>query len=170
MVESFVSQEEFLPTKYSLIQRESKKDIDDYQFYDREKHLSYFRYKKLKNGEKTTKKVDVPIPHYFQDSFSSLFFLRSLPLQDGLSGSFPIVTREKLWNLEFKVLGQEVIRVMGKSKKSWKIEAITRYSGNLVRKGKILFWLSITPSHVLYRFEAKVKIGHVRGELIEYSN
>ena len=72
MVETYVSADNFLPIKYSLVQRESNKDVDDLQLFDQEERKTYLFYKRLKKKNNQTNKVEKEayITKYYQDFIS----------------------------------------------------------------------------------------------------
>ena len=167
-VETFVDKENFKPIKYTLIQRESGQSVDDLQLFDMDAQKTYHWYRREKKGKlKKYKKVGF-VPKYLQDSFSVLFFVRGLPLKIGDTYSFPIVTRAKIWLLDMKVIKHESIKVNGKYVPAIKIKAKTRFPGVLKKKGDILFWYSRSKERKLLKFEAKVKIGSIEGDLVDY--
>jgi hypothetical protein len=168
-LESVVLAKNFLPVKYTLIQRESKQDVDDLQLFDHESRKTYVWYKRLKNDE--TKKLEFEkfIPGFFQDSYSSLYFVRGLPLGIGDVYEFPVVTRGKVWLLTLKVERKEKIDVNGEEVEAYRINAETRYPGVLEKKGDIIFWYSTDSLRRLLKFNAKIKIGSVEGELVEFT-
>ena len=167
-IESFVTTSNFLPLKYILLQRESAQKVDDLQLFDHSELKTYHFYKRLKEGKRKEVELEKPIPHYFQDSFSALYFVRGFPLNKGDRYEFPIVTRGKIWILKILVEGKEEIQVGDKTFQAIKINAETRFPGVLEKKGDILFWYSDDKIRTLLKFEAQVKIGAVEGELIEY--
>lgn len=167
-LESYISADTFLPLKYTLTQRESGQNVDDLQLFDHEKLETYFWYKRLKKGVETKKELKTFIPHYFQDSFSALYFVRGLPLKVGDKYSFPIITRGKVWILSMEVDKVDNIKVMDKWVDALKIKAETHFPGVLKKSGDINFWYSAGDTKRLLKFEAKVKIGSIEGELIEY--
>lgn len=169
-IDTFVTVDKFLPIKYILSQRESAQSVDDLQLFDREQLKTYHWYKKIKHGKLKEEEITKPIPFYFQDSFSALLFLRTLPLKIGDSYEFPIVTRGKIWMLGVKVDEIEEIEIMDKDVLAIRINAKTRFPGVLERKGDILFWFSADEKKRLLKFEAQVKIGSVAGELVEYKD
>ena len=57
---------------------------------------------------------------------------------------------------------------MGKWTKAIKVKAETHYPGVLKKKGDIVFWFSNDENRALLKFEAKVKIGAVTGEIKEF--
>jgi hypothetical protein len=167
-LDSYVSQKKFLPIKYVLAQRESSQVVDDLQLFDVDELKTYHWYKRVKQGKLKEVELTKHIPSYFQDSFSALHFVRSLPLKEGDVYEFPIVTRGKIWKLKLKVEETEKIEIMDEEVSAIRINAETRFPGVLEKKGDILFWFSADKKKKLLKFEAQVKIGTVSGELIEY--
>lgn len=165
---SYVVRDGFLPVKYVLSQREKKQDIDDLQLFDREKLKTFFLYRKLKNGQTHKKNEVKSIPYYFQDSFSSIYFLRGLALNIGTSVEYPIVNKAKYWILKMKVVAIETIDIMGRDVKAFKIAAETKFPGALKKSGDIFFWFATDSSRRLLKFEGKVKIGSIHGELVKF--
>ena len=167
-INNYIEAEKFLPLKYTLIQRESGQSVDDLQLFDWEKNQTFFWYKKIKN-EKTTKKTkNSYIPTYIQDIFSSLYFVRSLPLKTGDSYTFPIVMRAKVWVIKMNIVRIEEVKILGAWQDAFRIEAKAHLPGDKKRKGSVVFWYSKDSLKKLLKFEAKVKIGNVSGEMIDY--
>jgi len=170
-LESYISVDEFLPVKYSLVQRESSQDVDDLQVFDYEKKKTFFWYKRdKKNRPKKNIQKEGFIPKFVQDSFSALFFVRGLPLNTGDSYEFPIVTRAKLWLLKVDVITQESIKIGRKDVWAYKLKAETHFPGVLKKAGDNYFWFSADKYRTLIKFQAKVKLGSIEGELVDYSH
>ncbi len=167
-LETYVDVNEFLPIKYSLIQRESGKEIDDLQLFDHNAKTTYFWYKRKKDGKLTKREKTTFIPTYFQDNFSSLFFVRGLPLEPGDHYKFPLVTRGKILLMDMKYERKEVIEIMDKDVKAIRLEAQMLFPGLMKKKGRITFWYSADEVRKILKFEAKVKIGSIEGELVDY--
>jgi len=167
-IESYVEKDTFLPLKYQLIQREKKQNVDDLQLFDFEKMMTYHWFKKVKDGETKNDKVEKPLPKYAQDSFSALQFVRGLPLNKGDTYEVPVVTRGKIWMLKVEVDGIETTSVNSKNVKAIKIRAETSFPGVLKQSGFIIFWYGPEADRKLLKFQAKVKIGSIYGELVDY--
>lgn len=167
-IDSYIDKEKFLPVKFSLLQRESGQDVDDLQIFDHHERKTHFWYKRFKRGEKKETEQSIFTPQFFQDSFSSLYFVRGLPLEVGMKYEFPILTRAKVWLLKFEVVSKEVIKIAGKDIEAIKVKAETRFPGVLKKKGDILFWYSSDKARKLLKFSAKIKVGTVYGELVHY--
>jgi Protein of unknown function (DUF3108) len=169
-VESFVDAKTIIPLKYTLLQRESKQNVDDFQVYDVEKRQTHFWYKreKLKTKE-VQKKNDVGyLTQYFQDSLSSLFFTRGLPLAPGKVLEFPLVNKGKTVMVKIKVVGIEDIKINKKFQKAFRIEASSYPLEGEKKDEYVLFWYSLDPEKRLLKFSAKVKFGDVSGEMVDY--
>ncbi len=169
-IDSYVAKDTFLPIKYTLIQRESKQSVDDLQIFDHSKRQTHSFYKRIKNGEEKNEKLTAYLPEYFQDSFSALMFARSLPLEIGKVYEFPVVTRGKVWLLKFSAKVKEKVKINGEYVNALKVNAETHFPGVLKKRGDIFFWFSDDPLRKLLKFQAKVKIGSVEGELKKYEN
>lgn len=165
---TYISKENFFPIKYEMRQRESGQNVDDVQLFDEKELKTYFYYKRLKEGKVKEKSEEKYIPRFFTDSFSALFFVRGLPLKVGYKFGFPMVTRTKVWLLKAEVVGTEKIEILGQDVETFKVKAVTQFPGVLKKRGDIVFWFSKDSLKRLLKFEAKVKIGSVKGELIDY--
>lgn len=168
LLEVYINEETQMPIKYSLIQRESGQSVDDLQLFDGTELKTYFSYHRIKDGKNTKKKEEKFTPKYFLDSFSVLHFIRGLDLKVGYKFEIPVITRAKVWILKAEVDEIENIEVMGKTISAYKIKAETQFPGVLKKSGDINFWYSADESKKLLRFEAKVKIGTVKGILTQY--
>ena len=167
-IDSYLDKKSFLPVKYVLTQRESGQSVDDLQIFDHEKNETHVFYKRLKKGKKKTYRKIASIPASFHDSYSAIHFVRSFPLRVGDKYEFPVITRGKKWILKVNTLKHEIIKIMGEKIKAIKIKAETHYPGVLEKKGDIHFWFSADKHKKLLKFDAKVKIGTVTGDLVEY--
>jgi len=170
VLESFVEKSTFLPIKYSLIQREKKQNVDDLQIFDSKTLKTKSFYKRVKEGSNKNESLETFIPKYLQDSFSALQFVRGLPLLKGDHYEFPVVTRGKVWTLKVDVLGEEITSVNDKDMKAIKIKAETHFPGVLQKSGDIVFWYSADELRKFLKVQAKIKIGSIFGELVEYKN
>lgn len=167
-LDSYVEKETFLPMKYSLVQREKKQNVDDLQLFDFKKMMTYSWYKRVKEGSNKDEKGEAQIPSLAQDSFSALQFVRGLPLIKGEKYELPVITRGKFWILKVEVMGEETTTVNGKDTQAIKIKAETNFPGVLKKSGDINFWYGLGPEKRLLKFQAKIKLGSLYGEVVEY--
>ena len=72
------------------------------------------------------------------------------------------------WLLKIEVMGEEVISINGSDINAFKLKAETHFPGVLQKSGDINFWYSADETRKLVKFQAKIKIGSIYGELVEY--
>lgn len=168
-LESYVRIRDFMPLKFKLVQRESGQEVDDLQVFDHSTNKTTFWYRKLKKGKEKKDKKEKYMPLHFQDSFSVLQFVRGLPLKLGEKYEFPIVTRTKVWIAKMDVVNTlDKVTVANKTFSAIKVKAETRFPGVLKKRGDVIFWFSNDAQRRLLKFQAKIKIGSVKGELVKF--
>jgi len=166
-VDTYVTTDEFLSTRYSLIQRESKQDIDDLQLHDRDQLKTFWFYKRVTKDKTREKKDEKYIPYHSLDPFSVVFFYQGLPLKDGDSYEIPLINKAKVLIFKSVVEGREEIRTSKGRKKAIKVHATTQYSGDHLKSGELYFWFSDDESRTLLKVQAKIKIGSVTAEIVD---
>ncbi|MFZ4714534.1 MAG: DUF3108 domain-containing protein [Bacteriovoracaceae bacterium] len=168
-LDSYVDVERFLPVKYMVVQRESKQDVDDLQLFDNEKLTTFYRYRRLKKktNEEKNESDQKFVPRFYQDSFSVLYFFRSLPLHTGETYEFPIITRAKPWMIKVTPEKIETISTKLGRREAFRVNAITQYPGVLKANGEAIFWISNDDKKQILKFSAKVKLGTIEGELVD---
>lgn len=164
-LESFVQVQDFLPLRYSLLQRESGQKVDDLQLFDYEKLKTFTWFKKVKDNDERKSNEEIYIPRYIQDSFSVIFFVRGLPLKKGDQYEIPVVNKAKIWITKISVLGEDEVRINDQWLKAIKLKAENYELGKDEKKSSVEFWYSNDQHRMLLKFMAKVKIGSVEGKL-----
>lgn len=166
-VDTYVTADQFLSTRYSLIQRETKMDIDDLQIHDRDQYKTFWFYHQKKNdGSVRDKKVENFIPYFSIDPFSMLFFYQGLPLKNGDRYEIPLINKGKILILKSFVEAREVIETEKGKRKAIRIHAITKYTGETLKSGEMYFWFSDDASRTLLKARAKIKIGSVTADIV----
>jgi hypothetical protein len=167
-VDTYVTTDQFLSIRYSLIQRESKQDVDDLQLNDRDQYKTFWFYHQKKSDGKVKDKKDVkPIPYFSIDPFSVLFFYQGLPLKDGDTYEIPIINKGKILILKSLVEGREVIETEKGNRKAIRLHATTKYTGETLKSGDIYFWFSDDGRRTLLKAQAKIKIGSVTADVVD---
>ncbi len=171
-LDSFVDVERFLPVKYVVVQRETKQDVDDLQLFDNDKLTTFYRYRRLKKktNEVKNESDEKFIPRFYQDSFSVLYFLRGIEIKIGETYEFPVITRAKPWMIKITPEKVETISTKMGSREAYRINAITQYPGVLKANGEAVFWISKDDKKQLLKFQAKVKLGPIEGELVDLTD
>ena len=168
-VDTYVSTDQFLSLRYSLIQRESKQDVDDLQLNDREQMKTFWFYKqKTSEGKLRNKEKNGFIPYFSIDPFSVLFFYQGLPMKTGDIYEIPLINKSKILILKSVVEGREKIDTeIGKNIKAIRVHATTKYTGETLKDGDLYFWFSDDNKRTLLKAQAKIKIGSVTADIVE---
>ena len=168
-VDTYVTTDQFLSTRYSLIQRESKQNVDDLQLHDRDQMKTFWFYKSKKPDSKAkNKKKDAYIPYFSIDPFSVLFLFQGLPLNDGDIYHIPIINKAKILILKSEVEGREELDTeLGDNQKAIRVHATTQYTGETLKDGDLYFWFSDDKYHKLLKAQAKIKIGSVTADIVK---
>ncbi len=167
-VDTYVTSDDFLSSRYSLIQRETKQDVDDLQLHDRDQLKTFwFYHQKKSNGDVKDKKIENYIPYFSTDPFSVLFFYQGLPLKNGDLYEIPLVNKGKILIFKSLVEGRETIKTAKGNKKAIRIHASTNYSGATLKSGDLYFWFSDDNQRTLLKAQAKIKIGSVTADIVD---
>lgn len=167
-VDTYVTTDKFLSSRYSLVQRESKQDIDDLQLHDRDQFKTFWFYKQKKSdGAVKEKQKEGYIPFYSIDPFSVLFLFQGLPLKNNDAFDIPVINKGKVLLLKTLVEGREIIETVKGRKKAIRIHATTKYTGDHLKSGDLYFWISDDEHRNLLRVRAKIKIGSVTADIVD---
>lgn len=168
-VDTYVTTDQFLSSRYSLIQRESKQDVDDLQLHDRDQMKTFWFYKQKKSdGTIRNKEKQEFIPYFSIDPFSVLFFFQGLPLKSGDKYEIPVINKGKLLILKAEVEGREEIDTELKDDvEAIRVHATTQYSGETLKSGDLYFWFSNDEKKTLLKAQAKIKIGSVTADIVD---
>lgn len=167
-IDTYVTTDQFLSTRFSLVQRESKQDIDDLQLHDRDALKTHWYYKQKKSdGTLRNKQKNGYLPYFSTDPFSVLFLYQGLPLKDGDVLEIPIVNKAKTLVLRSHVEGRETIETEKGKRKAIRIHATTKYTGEHLKDGDMYFWISDDEKRILLKAKAKIKIGSVTADIVD---
>jgi hypothetical protein len=167
-VDTYVTSDQFLSSRYSLIQRETKQDIDDLQLHDRDLYKTFwFYHQKKSDGTVRDKKDEKFIPFYSIDPFSVVFFYQGLPLKNGDTYEIPLINKGKVLILKSVVEGREKIATAKGTKNAIRVHATTKYTGETLKSGDLFFWFSDDDKRTFLKAQAKIKIGSVTGDISE---
>jgi hypothetical protein len=170
VVETFIDQAGMFSHRFHLTLDETKQSRDSLELFDSEKKETFYwdRWNHRDKGYHENRKffpVDTP---FSQDSLSALYFLRALPLKDGQVYKVPVVSQGKNWEAEVHVVRREIRDTPVGTLPTVVVKPLTKYNGVLKQSGDSFLWLTDDDRHILLRMEAKVKIGGVTAELVEW--
>lgn len=168
-VDTYVTTDQFLSIRYSLIQRESKQDVDDLQLHDRDQMKTFWFYKQKKSdGTIRNKEKNTHIPYFSIDPFSVVFFFQGLPLKNNDVYEIPIINKAKILILKAEVEGREEIDTEIRSnQKAIRVHATTQYSGETLKSGDMYLWFSDDEKRTLIKAQAKISLGSVTADIVD---
>lgn len=113
-------------------------------------------------GERT--EVEIGASTY--DTYSSFYYVRTLPLVVGKSVFVSILDNKKLWNVEVQVLKKERIRTVLGEVGTILIKPLIKSEGIFQRKGEIYIWLTDDARRIPVRMKTKIAIGSITATLV----
>lgn len=119
-------------------------------------------------GEPGRKVQRFPLQEPVQDPLSSLYFVRTQPLEVGRSLLLRTFEGGRLWELEVEVLRRERVAVPAGRFDTIVVKPHLKFEGVFQQKGDVVVWLTDDPQRVPIRMQSKVKIGSVAAELTSH--
>jgi len=113
---------------------------------------------------KDTAELDISSDTY--DTYSSFFYVRTLPLEVGKSVFVNILDNKQLWNVEVQVLKKERISTDLGEFDTILIKPLIKSEGIFQRKGEVYIWLTDDEKRVPIRMRTKVTIGSITATLV----
>lgn len=165
-IQTFFDYDSLFSHRFQMELNESKQTKNSIELNDTEKSRSYFwnRWNHHKKGYIEVKKF-FPMAPFSQDTLSALYYLRTLPLQNGKVYTFPVISEGKSWEAVVTVLGREKITTPNGEKMTIKLKPETKFQGILKKRGDSFLWLTDDARRTVVKLEAKVKLGTVVTEL-----
>ncbi len=109
------------------------------------------------------------LPPNALDVFSSLYFMRTLPLEVGQTYTLDVLSGDKVWPLVVNVKRRETVKVAAGRFDCYVLEPIMRQPGIFVTKGKkVEVWITADERRMPVKMRSEVVIGHVAAELVNY--
>ena len=108
------------------------------------------------------------IPANVLDVLSSLYYVRSLPLEVGKSFTVDVHSGDKTFPLLVNVKKMEKVKVKAGKFLCYRVEPVLRERGIFISKGKKLeVWLTADARHMPVLMRSEIFIGHVSAELVK---
>ncbi|MBI4435918.1 MAG: DUF3108 domain-containing protein [Candidatus Omnitrophica bacterium] len=153
-IHSYVDVETLTPYRFEKRQREGRYRAHEEMVYDPTSRKATYR-SFLNNSTK-----EMEIPPSVQDSLSTLFYFRTLPLETGQSVFIDVNADEKNWRLEVKVLKAGLLKLFGKKEvPALLVEPLAQFHGVFIRKGRMWIWFSLDQKRTPLYMKARVPFG-----------
>ena len=150
---------------YSQSLREGNYKRDEWTIFDDENGRFYGQVQKKEEPRAFAGELKQQV----LDILTSLYYVRSKPLQVGNDVTFDIINRETQYPLVVKVLGKETVKTPAGKFNCWVVEPQFRGEGIFVAKGKSLkVWLTDDKYRMPVKMSVEVFIGSVTAELLAY--
>jgi len=149
-----------LPQNFRMKVREGRHRKDKEIIFEHGKGRA--RYIDHLSGENTS----VEIGGHTYDSYSSFYYVRTLPLEVGKSVFVSVLDNKRLWNIEVQVLKKERMKTVMGEINTILINPLLKNEGIFERKGAIYIWLTDDEKRIPVRMRTKVAIGHITATLV----
>lgn len=149
-----------LPQNFRMKVREGKHRRDKEIIFDHGKGKA--RYIDHRSGEK----AEVEIGRNTYDTYSSFYYVRTLPLEVGKSVFVSILDNKKLWKVEIQVLKKERLKTVLGEIDTILIKPLIKSEGIFQKKGEIYIWLTDDARRIPVKMKTKVTIGSVTATLV----
>ncbi len=168
-LDSYVDYETFTPIKMTLRMDESKQNVAAILNYDHKNKVTHFWKKEIdKDGKAAeTNRVDELTP-MAQDIFSSLYYVRTLPLVVGQKIKIPLYDNGKNWTLTIDVVKEEKVWTRLGPVETLLLHPTVESNGEKFTKATMLLWVTNDAKKVPVKFEAKVRLGSMKGIIKDY--
>ncbi len=162
---SWLDADSFHSLGYSQSLREGNYQRDEWVTFDNENGRFYGQVQKKEEPHAIAGELKQQV----LDILTSLYYVRSKPLQVGQDITFDIINREEQYPLIVKVLGKETVKTPAGKFNCWVVEPQFRGEGIFVAKGKSLkVWLTDDTYRMPVKMSVEVFIGSVTAELLAY--
>lgn len=124
-------------------------------------------YKKWRKGNESV--VEGPIPPFVHDVLSSLYFIRTQPLEVGNDFALDANSGAATWPLSVHVLSRETVRVPAGRYNCFRLEPILAGDGIFQASGRLEVWVTEESPHIPVLLRSKVLVGAFDAEMTEYA-
>ncbi len=165
-IEAFVDKQALIPYKYLLHMLESVQKKETRVSFDHTNKKAYFWAKRISEryGPEDVDRQDAFVPES-RDIFSALYFARTLNYQLNRKQKFMVYENANNWEVELLPVANELVTTSVGAFQCWKILVKVALNNVLKPTGDIYMWLSDDSKKYLVKFDAKIKIGSLYGNL-----
>jgi len=166
-IESFVDSEGLIPYKFLLHMAESVQKKETRVVFDHPNGKAHYWAKRIsaKWGDSNDDRVDEFKAHS-QDMFSALFYGRVIDWRIGKKEIIKVFENGQNLDIEATPVATEVVTTKAGTFQASKIAVMVKLNNIFKPMGDMFLWYSDDSKRYPVRFEAKVKIGSLWGELL----
>ena len=169
MVETFIDFDGIFSHRFHIVLDETVQTRDSLELFDSQKKQTFYwnRWNHKDRGYTDTKEY-APIESFSQDTLSSLYYLRTVPLPQDAVISVPVVSEAKPFEAIMTVIRREMMDTPMGRVSTVVIKPEMKFQGILKKQGDSFIWLTDDDRRFVVRIEAKVKVGTVVAALKRY--
>jgi hypothetical protein len=166
-IESFVDKEWLIQYKFLLHMVETKQKKETRVSFDHVQNKAFYWSQKLSGqwGNETQDRVDL-YPPGSKDMFSAVYFARTMDYEIGKKLVVPVYENNKKFSIELLPEANEFIMTSAGAFQCIKIHVTAKLDNVLQPNGDVYMWLSNDSKKYLVKFDAKLKLGALRGDLV----
>ncbi len=151
--ESYVDPRTYCSTLLTRHIEEGFRRLDGSVRYDYGRRKSLLQEKNLRNGQ--SKQLINDIPPCVTDVIAGMFYIGSLPLQSGLTFTFPSSDGAKTVDVQAQVEAREEVRTPAGTYQTFRVQP-TAATGVLKDKGKVWIWYTADNAHTPVQMRARL--------------
>ena len=161
-MESYFDPRKLVPRFYRMRLKEGRyQSYREVTFDQEQHHATYSRDRRPSQTSPTVAAV--------QDPLSSLYVVRTLPLQVGKSVYLPIFDRGKTCLTEIQVLSRERLRLAIGEVSTLKLKPLLQTAGIFNRDGELFVWLTDDARRVPVQMHSTIAIGAITARVLRIS-
>jgi len=160
MGETYVDVQGFYPWYYRLDQREGSRIAEHIVTFDQRRGAAIY-------SKNHTAPQVLEVPPGVQDSLSSFYLLRILPLQVGRATTIKTFANGRTYDVEVHVLRQEKVEAYWGSVETLVVRPVMKFQEILRQKGEVLIWLTDNARRIPVRMQTEIKVGSIVATLID---
>lgn len=169
VVDTYMDYNTFVPVKMTLTMDESDQNVATILNYDHKAGKSHFWKKSIDKDKNITEvnRVDDLTP-MAQDIFSSLYYIRTLPLKVGEKFKFAMHDNGKNWTMTIDVIKEEKVWTRLGTVNTLLLHPIVEREGEKFTKATMYLWVTNDGKKVPVKFEAEVRHSKMKGIIKDY--
>ncbi len=166
-IETYVDAVGLFPYKFLLHMVETYQNKETRVSFDHNRGVAYYWSKRIsqKMGNDDQDRAD-PFPPFSQDMWSSFYFLRVQDFQLNKKIHIPVYENAKNMVAELIPVANELVHTKAGVFQAWKVLVELKLNNVLRPSGAMYMWVSDDSKRYLVKFDIKLVIGSLNGELV----
>lgn len=166
-IESYIDRQGLIPYKFKIGMVESAQIKETRVSFDHPNLRAYYWAKRISQrwGDENIDRQDTIVPQA-RDMFSALYYARTLSYKPGSVTKYPLYENKQNFEVEATPVGTEMLNTKVGVFQCLKLKVLVRVNNVLKQTGDIFLWLSDDSKKYIVKFDAKLKIGSLYGNLV----